>query len=225
MKKAIITFAAVGLVLVGCKKGEQVNEPAGAQKDQINQSTKQEKDSIKQQEKQVEDTASQTKKQISDAAKAEKERIDADAKAAKANLEAQLKKTDADAKAAKENVEASSEKIKESAGAAATATATNAASAATSASQIGANDGLMPQDQATTDADRATVKSIRQSLSGGTGQTQAVSASDLAISCDNGTVTLKGTVKSDAEKADLESKAKAASGVKSVNNQLEVKSQ
>ena len=210
MKNTIIALVAA-LAIVGCKENNKMNEPSGAQKENIKQSEKAQKDTLEQQKKDIQKSASATKKQISDSASAEKERVEAQAEAAKADITAQEKKVEAEAKAAKADAEAQAKaakaenKISESAGAQASATAT----------------GLAAGDQATSDSDRAIVQQIRQSFSSGTAQPQST-ASMITISSADGAVTLKGTVASDAEKADLESKAKAVSGVKSVDNQLKV---
>ena len=58
-----------------------------------------------------------------------------------------------------------------------------------------------------------------------TSTASATAPKDLKVSVDKGAVTLKGTVKSDAEKMDAEAKAKAVAGVTSVINQLEIKAE
>jgi hyperosmotically inducible periplasmic protein len=50
-------------------------------------------------------------------------------------------------------------------------------------------------------------------------------AHNVKIITSNGAVTLRGPVKSDAEKASIASKAEAVAGADKVNNQLEVASQ
>lgn len=55
--------------------------------------------------------------------------------------------------------------------------------------------------------------------------TQPQAYRDVTVSVKGGTVTLKGTVKSEAEKAELEAKAKAVEGVTAVENHLEVKAE
>ncbi|MDB6029552.1 MAG: osmY [Verrucomicrobiales bacterium] len=231
MKNTIIVLAAV-LALVGCQKKNDVNESAGAQKDSVDQSAKSQKNALDQQKKEIEKSASATKKEISESAGAQKERVEAQADAAKANITAEQKKIEADAKAAKADADAQAKAAKASADAqtsasqpAAGQTTVNESAGAQSASGLGA------QDQATSDADRAIVQQIRQSLTSAdaTAQPQATGAStsfkNVTIISKDGVITLKGTVQSDAEKADLEAKTKAISGVKSVDNQLQVKAQ
>ena len=50
----------------------------------------------------------------------------------------------------------------------------------------------------------------------------SVNAHNVKIMTSSGVVTLRGPVKSDAEKQSIESKAKQVAGVTSVNNLLEV---
>lgn len=52
--------------------------------------------------------------------------------------------------------------------------------------------------------------------------TTALNKQDIMVSVDKGVATLSGKVVSDAEKAEMETKAKAIKGVKSVVNNLEV---
>ncbi len=48
---------------------------------------------------------------------------------------------------------------------------------------------------------------------------------NIKVTAMSGEVTLRGTVKTEAEKTDLEARAKAISGVTKVNNELEVKAE
>lgn|SRR6266850_3339007 len=52
----------------------------------------------------------------------------------------------------------------------------------------------------------------------------STNAKNVKIITNNGTVTLRGPVKSEKEKAEIEAKAKQVAGVKRVDNQLEVAS-
>jgi hypothetical protein len=58
-----------------------------------------------------------------------------------------------------------------------------------------------------------------------TTSTTAGAYSNVKFTVKDGAVTLTGTVKTDADKAEAEAKAKAISGVKSVDNQIEVKAE
>jgi osmotically-inducible protein OsmY len=80
---------------------------------------------------------------------------------------------------------------------------------------------LSPQDQAASDADRALVVQIRQSMMNDT--SMAAAAPSVKVTVNNGKVILAGEVKSNAEKANLGSLAQRTAGVVSVDNQLEVK--
>ena len=70
-------------------------------------------------------------------------------------------------------------------------------------------------------SDRTITASIRRAVVGEKGLSFA--AKNVKIITTGGKVTLRGTVKSDDEKATIESKAKATPGVTSVDNQLDVK--
>jgi osmotically-inducible protein OsmY len=48
-------------------------------------------------------------------------------------------------------------------------------------------------------------------------------ARDISVSVDNGVVTLRGHVSTEAEKQNIESRVRAMTGVTSVNNQLSVR--
>ena len=74
-----------------------------------------------------------------------------------------------------------------------------------------------------TDADKALSQQIHQSFMTTLGQDNAAAVNRISIVALDGKVTLKGTVKSEGEKKNLEVQAKATPGVTSVDNQLEVK--
>jgi hyperosmotically inducible periplasmic protein len=198
--KTFALLAAASLALVGCNKQNDMNEPAGAQKDQIEQSKDAQEQALNQEKKQIEQSKDQAQEQISAQAKAEKKQLESQADAQKAQLEAQKKQVEAQADAAKAEANAQ-EKVNEAAGAA------------------------TPQDQGTSDSDRKITMEIRQSLTTTTPTDLSTAAKNVTIISKDGVVTLKGTVKTEAEKADLEARAKAVSGVKSVDNKLEVKSE
>ncbi|MEO5802378.1 MAG: BON domain-containing protein [Verrucomicrobiota bacterium] len=206
--KTIALLAVTSLALVGCNKQNDMGDSANAQKDQIEQSKDAQKEALNQEKKGIEQSADQAQDQISAQAKAEKERIEAQADAQQAQIDAQKKQVEAQAAAAKAEVNAQ-EKINEAAGAAPVV-----------------ESKLTAQDQGTSDADRKIVMEIRQSVV--TQQTPtdlSLVAKNVTIITKDGVVTLKGSVKTEAEKADLEARAKAVSGVKSVDNKLEVKAE
>ncbi len=76
------------------------------------------------------------------------------------------------------------------------------------------------EDRATTDADRNLEQRIRQALSGDASLAAAVQKLHIETAA-NGEVTLRGSVKTDKEKADIAAKVQQVAGVKKVNNQLQ----
>jgi hyperosmotically inducible protein len=79
---------------------------------------------------------------------------------------------------------------------------------------------LTPMDQGG-GADRDITAAIRRAVVGD--KALSFTAKNVKIITVGGKVTLRGPVKSDEEKSAIEAKAKAANGVSSVDNQLEVK--
>lgn len=197
MKKTVVLLAAT-LAFVGCQRGDQTaNEPAGAEKERIEQSKDAQKDALDQEKKHVSSEAKMEKKQIGAQADAQKETVEAQSDAQKAQIDAQKKEVDAEAKAQKAQTEANKD-VSEAAGA----------------------------EQKDANSDKAIETRVREALVG-TDQTTPTStaAQNIKISVDKGVVTLKGTVKTEAEKMDLENKAKVVSGVQSVTNEIEVKAE
>lgn len=81
------------------------------------------------------------------------------------------------------------------------------------------NQTLAPGDQANTRADIYTTSAIRQALLKGKLSTNA---RNIKIVTTNGRVTLTGPVKTQAEKAKIESIARVAAGAVTVDSQLDV---
>ena len=79
-----------------------------------------------------------------------------------------------------------------------------------------------PGDQSENEADRTITQTIRKAITGD--DSLSTNAKNVKIITNDGTVTLRGPVKSEKEKTDIEAKAKQVAGVKSVDNQLEVAS-
>ena len=77
-------------------------------------------------------------------------------------------------------------------------------------------------DQSENEADRTITQNIRRAVTAD--DSLSTNAKNVKIITNNGTVTLRGPVKSEKEKAEIEAKAKQVVGVKSVDNQLEVAS-
>lgn len=72
-----------------------------------------------------------------------------------------------------------------------------------------------------TEADRAITQQIRQLLMDD--DSLSIGAKNIKIITMNGVVTLRGTVNSEREKTEIGRKTKSMSGVRTVDNQLEVK--
>lgn len=75
-------------------------------------------------------------------------------------------------------------------------------------------------DQAENEADREISANIRRAVV--KDDSLSMNAHNVKIITSNGVVTLRGPVKSEAERAAIDAKAKQVAGVRSVNNQLEV---
>jgi sporulation protein YlmC with PRC-barrel domain len=82
---------------------------------------------------------------------------------------------------------------------------------------------LLPGDQGNSEADRTTTQQIRKALV--KDRDLSMVAKNVKIITANGTVTLRGVVKTEQEKNDIVAKAKQVAGVTEVNDQLEVKTQ
>jgi hyperosmotically inducible protein len=81
---------------------------------------------------------------------------------------------------------------------------------------------LTPGDQGTSPADRDITQKIRRGVTSGTNDYSMV-AKNVKIITASGKVTLRGPVKTDAEKMGIEAIAKTIAGDGNVDNQLEVK--
>jgi hyperosmotically inducible protein len=167
------------------------------------QSLKTDQDSIKK-------SADAARKDIDAQAKAEKERVDAESKAAQSKIDAAKAETKADAANAQTRVESETKKIQDAAGSA----------GAKIESQAG-------QAKSTSDIDQKLTEQVQTTLKGDASDPTAAAQApkDVQVTVLNGVVTLKGTVKTDAEKAALEQKIKAVPGVTKVDNQLTVKAE
>lgn len=78
----------------------------------------------------------------------------------------------------------------------------------------------VPTDQAENEADRQISANVRKAVVGD--DSLSINAQNVKIVTSNGTVTLRGPVKTVREKEAIEAKAKQVAGVNSVVNQLEV---
>ena len=84
------------------------------------------------------------------------------------------------------------------------------------------NQTKTPGDQSENEADRTITQNIRQVITAD--DSLSTNAKNVKIITNDGTVTLRGPVKSEKEKTDIEAKAKQVAGVKRVDNQIEVAS-
>jgi hyperosmotically inducible protein len=75
-------------------------------------------------------------------------------------------------------------------------------------------------DQAENEADRTISQNIRQAI--GKDDSVSTNGKNAKIITVDGTVTLRGPVKSEKEKTNIGAKAQQIAGVKSVDNQLEI---
>lgn len=78
------------------------------------------------------------------------------------------------------------------------------------------------QDQSENEQDRKISQEVRKAVT--SDDNLSTEAKNVKIITNDGTVTLRGPVKSEQEKSDIEAKAKQVAGVKKVDNQLEVAS-
>jgi hyperosmotically inducible protein len=75
-------------------------------------------------------------------------------------------------------------------------------------------------DQAENEADRTITQSLRKAITDD--DSISTNGKNVKVVTIDGTVTLRGPVKSEKEKADIGAKAKQIAGVKKVDNQLEI---
>ena len=75
-------------------------------------------------------------------------------------------------------------------------------------------------DQSENEADRTITQKVRDAITAD--DALSVNGKNVKIITSDGTVTLRGPVKDDKEKAEIEAKAKRVAGVKKVDNQLEI---
>jgi osmotically-inducible protein OsmY len=77
-------------------------------------------------------------------------------------------------------------------------------------------------DQSESEADRTISQNIRAAITAD--DSLSTNGKNVKIITSDGTVTLRGPVKSEKERAEIEAKAKQVAGVKKVENQLEIAS-
>lgn len=79
---------------------------------------------------------------------------------------------------------------------------------------------LTPGNQSESEADRTITQKIRQILIDD--KDISTNGKNIKIITINGMVTLRGPVNSDREKGEIDRKAKSISGVRNIDNQLEI---
>ncbi len=79
---------------------------------------------------------------------------------------------------------------------------------------------ITPGDQPENEADRTITQRIRQALV--EDDSLSTNAKNVKIITTNGVVTIRGAVNSEKEKTDIGRKIKSISGIRSVDNQLEI---
>ena len=84
-----------------------------------------------------------------------------------------------------------------------------------------AEEALTPGDQGDSPADRDTTRRIRRTIT--QNDQLSTTAKNIKIITVNGKVTLRGPVKSEAERQQIASLAQSAAGGATIDNQLEVK--
>ena len=80
----------------------------------------------------------------------------------------------------------------------------------------------MPGDQSESEADRTISQNIRKAIVAD--DSVSTNGKNVKIITVDGVVTLRGPVKSEAEKKNIDAKARQIAGVKNVENQLEIAS-
>jgi hyperosmotically inducible periplasmic protein len=77
-----------------------------------------------------------------------------------------------------------------------------------------------PGDQSENEADRTITQNVRKALTDD--DALSTDGKNVKVITNDGNVTLRGPVKTDKEKSEIENKAKQIAGVKKVDNQLEI---
>ncbi len=219
----ILTVAAAAILAVGCDQQKQASN---------NRAIEAEKDNIQK-------SAREAKSEVDKQAKAQKDMLDAESKSAQAKLDAEKARVKAEnTPDAQAKVDAAAQNIRDAAGAVGNRIQTetgadrNAVPPPTPAVPPTPSVAPTPPTPTTTapattsnESDVKLADQVRTAISGGAGEANADAAKAIQVSSSGGTVTLKGSVKSDEEKTRIETAAKAVPGVSKVDNQLEVKAE
>jgi hyperosmotically inducible periplasmic protein len=212
--KTPMIMAAAALIVAGCDRPQTAD----------NASVDQTKDSIQK-------SAREAKNAVEKEAESKKDMLEAEAKSAQAKLEADAARLKSAGAEAQGKVEAATDNIR-NAGAAGARTQTEIGTSPTPVTPPTPT----PAEPATTTPvptptpnlsaapeDQKLAEQVRTIIAPAGADAAATPA--VQVMAAGGVVTLKGTVKSDAEKSRIETAAKAVSGVTRVDNQIEVKSE
>ena len=222
MKTPLIFAAAAMLAAAGCDQQKQQARTDGA---------------LNSDKSAVEKTVRDAKAEVDKQAKAQKEMLDAEAKSAQAKIDAEKARAKAESTDAQAKVDAASQNIREAAGSASAKAQTEIGAAKNSTVETAppaesitptATRSTTPAPTtpatAATELDQQLTEKVRTAVLGAaSANTDESKAIQIAVS--GGTVTLTGSVKSDAEKSRAESTARAVPGVNKVDNQLRVKTE
>ena len=94
------------------------------------------------------------------------------------------------------------------------------ASSTSTSTETASNTAPTASDQPENATDRKIIQDVRQALT--SDDSLSTSAKNVTVVSNNGTVTLRGAVKDDAEKQKIADKATQVAGVSNVDNQLTV---
>jgi hypothetical protein len=211
--KTPMIMAAAALIVAGCDRPQTAD----------NRSVDQTKDSIQK-------SAREAKNAVEKEAESKKEMVEAEAKSAQAKIEADSARLKSAGAEAQGKVEAATENIR-NAGAAGARPQTEVGTSPTPVTPptpVPAEPGTTtptpptPNLSAAPDDQRLT-EQVRNIVAPAGADATATPA--VQVTAAGGVVTLKGTVKSDAEKSRIETAAKGVAGVTRVDNQIEVKAE
>ena len=205
--KTPLILAAIALIAVGCDQQKQSADT---------RSLEDNKDSIQK-------SARAAKSEIEKEASAKKEIIEAEAKSAQARIDAEKARAKAATLDAQSKLDAATQNIRDA-----------GAAGARAQREVGASKNpvqpvatppveptVIPPSTATAEADQKLIDQVRTAVV----PADAIAAPTVQVMATGGVVTLKGMVKTEAEKTRMETAAKGVSGVTQVNNQIEVKTE
>lgn len=217
MKKTLIlTVAAAAIIATGCDRQKQATN---------NQAIESEKENIKQ-------SVREAKSEVDRKANAQKEMLNAEAKAAQASLDAEKARIKAESTPNPQAaVDTAAQNIRDAAGSVGAKVQTEVGTeknvtTPTVTPSVTTPAPTTPTPATTTsETDQKLIEMVRTVVLGENTEVNAEVAKAIEITATDGAVTLKGSVKSEEEKARMETAAQGVTGVTKVDNQLEVKPQ